>query len=133
MNVVLFAFVVVAGLLGLAALVGFTLSRTVVRGNAEKARASLGPGHPHDHEESAAMLAPDSSFGVLRLTVADLLYADGAGTIVTIDRTSIMAAATVDSGSAGRALRRPALAISSDDGAWVFAVGDVHEWLRRLE
>lgn len=80
------------------------------------------------------MLAPDTSYGVLRLTGDRLRYADGTGgRIITIERAEITGAVeTAEDKSATGGLRRSALAITAASGTWVFAVGDVDRWVRRL-
>lgn len=132
MTVLLGLLAAAAVVAGLVVLVGFVTSRTVVRGNAQKALAVLGPPGPSDLDESAAQLAPQRVFGLLRLTDDAVVFADGSGAVTTIPRLGLTATVTAEPGSGGR-LRRPCLVLAGPDGARAFAVADPDDWVRRLQ
>ncbi|MFN8124925.1 MAG: hypothetical protein U0R64_00215 [Candidatus Nanopelagicales bacterium] len=127
MSVLLGVSAAVLVVVGLVALAGFVISRTVVRGNAAKAAVALGPAAPGDLDESAALLAPRRAFGMLRLSGDAVRFADADGVITTIPRVGLTAMVSADEG-----LRRPCLVVAHQDEAWSFAVADPEDWVRRL-
>jgi uncharacterized protein (DUF2236 family) len=133
MSVVLTILAGAAVVVAVAGLAGFVVSRTVVRGNAQKAAVVLGPPAPGDIDESAAQLAPHRAFGMLRLSSDRLSFAEGNGDVTTIPLHELVATSTTEPGSAGR-LKRPCLVVAqpADGAAWAFAVADPDEWVRRL-
>ncbi len=133
MTVLLGILAAAAVVVGLVALLGFIMSRTVVRGNAQKAAVALGPMGPGDRDESAAQLAPERAFGTLRLTADSVRFAAGSGSVITMPRDAIVATVSHETGSGGR-LKRPCLLLAAPDtgAAWAFAVADPDEWVRRL-
>ena len=127
----------VAALLAVLAVVAFVMSRSVVRGNAERAALVLGEPAPGDLQQSAAVLQPEDrrGIGVLRLTSDELLFASGDGEEVTrIARADIdRAGSSHDLDGLTRPLKRPALIIRTRDGDMIaFAVSEVSEWTDRM-
>ena len=132
--------VIVAAVLVLL-LTGFVLSRMVLANNAKRGRQALPPAGPRDVEEVAVGLTwPHKAHGLLRLTPAELLFANGStGAVLTIARTSIVACVAsedVPTGSGMQTLRRAALVLQIDDPTLpqgiAFLVGDPVAWVQRL-
>lgn len=135
MNLVAGLLITAAVIAAAVVLVGFVGSRTVVRHNAARAAASLPPATPGDLEESAAMLEPERGFGVLRLTDQELIFANGrTGAVTRFARADLATVApSQEVGGAGAALRRPALVVTTTQGAGMaIAVDDVATWLATL-
>lgn len=137
MTLLLAIFLGLLGMVALLGVVGFILSRSVVRGNADRAALVLGPPGPDDLQQSAALLQPESErgIGILRLTTDDLLFAAGDGErLLQIARADIaQAGSSSDLDGLARPLKRPALVVRTNSGGLTaFAVSDVTEWTRRL-
>lgn len=127
----------VAALLALLAVVAYVMSRSVVRGNAERAALVLGEPAPDDLQQSAAVLQPEDrrGIGVLRLTSVELLFASGDGEeVMRIARVDIdRAGSSHDLDGLARPLKRPALVVRTRDGQMTaFAVSEVSEWTDRM-
>lgn len=131
---------VLAGFAGLL-MVGFLLSRVVLRRNFTRASAALPPAGPGDHDESAVGLtAPFKAYGLLRLTQRDLIFASGAtGDVLTVPRSSIVACVAsedVPTGSGMQTLRNKALVVQVDEPTLpqgvAFMVTDPQDWVSRL-
>ncbi len=127
-----------AALLAVFAVVAFVMSRSVVRGNAERAALVLGDAAPGDLQQSAAVLQPADrrGIGVLRLTSDELLFASGDGEeVMRIARTDIdRAGSSHDLDGLGRPLKRPALVVRTRNGDMTaFAVSEVSEWVDRMD
>lgn len=126
---------------GVLLLVGFLLSRVVLRRNFTRARAALPPAGPGDHEESAVGLtAPFKAYGLLRLTPRELIFANGAnGDALTVPRAAIVACTAsedVPTGSGMQTLRNKALVVQVNDPTlpqgMAFMVTDPQDWVGRL-
>lgn len=139
MEVVIWVAVVAAVVLAVMALLGFVLSRVVVKGNARAAAARLPAKASDAIEESGAIVTDDSPvFGLLRLTRDELIFVDGpTGGDTTMPRQSIRAAAVVQQTPTGTALRNPALQVTYDHPdqgptSVVFLVKAPADWVARL-
>lgn len=139
MEVVIWVAVVAVVVLAVMALIGFVMSRVVVRGNARAAAERLPPKAADAIEESGAIVTDDSPvFGLLRLTRDELIFVDGpTGTDTTMPRQSIRSATVVQQTPTGAPLRNPALHISYDHPdqgptAVVFLVKSPADWVTRL-
>lgn len=137
MDVVLAVVGAAVAVIAVLAIIGFVMSRSVVRGNADRAALALGEPGPDDVQESAALLQPaeDSGIGVLRLTPDELVFAAGNdGTVRRILRSDIeVATSSQDLDGVAAPLKRPALVIGTRSGQMsAFAVSDVPAWIDRL-
>ena len=139
MTVVVWILAALLAVIAVVAMAGYIVSRIVVRADAAQGDVVLGPAGPEDHQESAALLFPPAGngFGMLRATPGELLFASGhADKVIRIDRGDIMSvgpAQDVPEGGIEKALKRPALAVTTQGGgAFLFAVTDVASWVARL-
>lgn len=132
---------IVLAVIGALLLVGFLLSRVVLRRNFQRAKAALPPSSPGDYEESAVGLtAPYKAYGLLRLTTGDLIFASGtSGDTLTVPRSAIaacVASEDVPTGSGMQTLRSRALVVQVNDPALpqgvAFMVTDPAAWVTRL-
>lgn len=129
---------VIAGLI----LLGFVLSRFVMRNHAKRARALLPPADPQDFEDSAiGLTAPYNAYGLLRVTPSEVLFASGQlSEVLRMPRRAVGAAFAsedVPTGSGMRTLRRQALVLQIRDPRLPqglgFMVSDPQDWAARLQ
>lgn len=123
-------------------LLGFVLSRVVMRNHAKRARALLPPADPQDHEDSAiGLTTPYNAYGLLRVTPREVLFASGQlPEVLQLPRRAIGAAFAsedVPTGSGMRTLRRQALVLQLRDPrlpqGLAFMVSDPQDWAARLQ
>lgn len=121
--------------------VSFALSRVVVRNHVKRAAAVLPPLGPRDFEQPAVGLTePHRAYGLLRLTPAELLFANSTTReVLAVPRdriTGSTASRDIPTGGGMRTLRREALVVALSDpvlpSGLAFLVGSPSEWVARL-
>lgn len=146
MEALLWILLVVLVVLAVMAVAGYLISRRMIDSSTARAAKLLPPAEP-THWQAPAGLAkaaakgPGVSFGLLRLTEVELLFADArAGTVLHLARNRISRVVSTNHlgiGMGAEELTSPVLMVSvlQDDGHEIdygFAVTDIAGWVAQL-